>query len=63
MDLPVYSVKAHNGMINCIDGIGGLGVGYGAPEIATGGRDGAVKVCQNTYRFLAEFLMTRVKAC
>jgi len=44
MDLPVFSVKAHNSMVNCIDGLGGLGIGYGAPEIVTGGRDGAVKV-------------------
>ncbi len=26
--------------MNCIDGIGGLDVGYGAPELVTGGRDG-----------------------
>jgi WD40 repeat protein len=44
VDLPIFSVKAHHGMINCIDGCGGLGIGYGAPEIATGGRDGAVKI-------------------
>ena len=43
-DLPIYSVKAHAGLINCIDGCGGLGIGYGAPEIVTGGRDGSVKV-------------------
>lgn len=35
-----YSVKAHDKLINCIDGIGGLDTGYGAPEIVTGGRDG-----------------------
>jgi len=44
MDLPVFSVKAHTGLINCIDGCGGLGIGFGAPEIVTGGRDGSVKV-------------------
>lgn len=44
VDLPIFSVKAHQSMINCIDGCGGLGIGYGAPEIATGGRDGAVKI-------------------
>ena len=38
--LPVYSVKAHKEIINCIDGVGGLGVGEGAPEIVTGSRDG-----------------------
>lgn len=35
-----YSVKAHETLVNCIDGIGGLDIGYGAPEIVTGGRDG-----------------------
>eukprot|EP00039_Didymoeca_costata_P033508 m.42700 g.42700 ORF g.42700 m.42700 type:complete len:358 (+) comp9903_c0_seq1:163-1236(+) len=41
---PVYNVQAHDSIINCIDGCGGLGVGGGAPEIVTGGRDGCVKV-------------------
>ncbi|VDN16530.1 unnamed protein product, partial [Dibothriocephalus latus] len=36
--------EAHSEIINCIDGVGGLGVGEGAPEIATGSRDGTVKV-------------------
>lgn len=40
----VYSVAAHNQIINAIDGVGGLGVGEGAPEIVTGSRDGCVKV-------------------
>lgn len=44
MDKPVYSVKGHKSLINCIDGIGGLNVGYGAPELVTGSRDGSVKV-------------------
>ena len=38
--MPVYSVKAHSEIINCIDGCGGLGIGIGAPEIVTGSRDG-----------------------
>ncbi len=38
-----YSVKAHEALVNCIDGIGGLDVGNGAPEIVTGGRDGKFK--------------------
>ncbi|CAM9883692.1 dynein axonemal assembly factor 10 [Lampetra fluviatilis] len=42
--LPVYTVKGHTEIINCIDGVGGLGVGEGAPEIVTGSRDGTVKV-------------------
>lgn len=41
---PVYSVKAHKEIINSIDGVGGLGIGEGAPEIVTGSRDGSVKV-------------------
>ncbi len=41
---PVFCVpKAHDTIINAIDGCGGL-KGAGAPEIATGGRDGAVHV-------------------
>ncbi|XP_053568083.1 dynein axonemal assembly factor 10 [Bombina bombina] len=43
-DVPVYSVQAHKEIINCIDGVGGLGIGDGAPEIVTGSRDGTVKV-------------------
>jgi len=42
LELPVYSVKAHREIINAIDGVGGVGVGEGAPEIATAGRDGIV---------------------
>lgn len=37
-----YSVKAHNGIINSIDGSGSTG--YGPPEIVTGSRDGSVRV-------------------
>ncbi|XP_007890464.1 dynein axonemal assembly factor 10 [Callorhinchus milii] len=43
-EFPVYSVKAHKEIINTIDGVGGLGIGEGAPEIVTGSRDGMVKV-------------------
>ncbi|UYV74612.1 WDR92 [Cordylochernes scorpioides] len=43
-ELPVYSAKAHDQIINAIDGVGGLEVGSGAPEIVTGSRDGSVKV-------------------
>lgn len=35
-----FNVKAHETLVNCIDGVGGLDIGYGAPEIVTGGRDG-----------------------
>ena len=40
IELPVYSVKAHDLIVNAIDGCGGLGVGGGAPELVTGSRDG-----------------------
>ena len=40
LELPVYSVKGHESIINTIDGVGGLGIGGGAPEIVTGSRDG-----------------------
>uniref|UniRef100_W5L6E4 Dynein axonemal assembly factor 10 n=2 Tax=Astyanax mexicanus TaxID=7994 RepID=W5L6E4_ASTMX len=43
-DVPVYSVKAHKEIVNAVDGVGGLGIGDGAPEIVTGSRDGTVKV-------------------
>ncbi|XP_006778729.1 PREDICTED: WD repeat-containing protein 92 [Myotis davidii] len=43
-EYPVYSVKGHKEIINTIDGVGGLGIGEGAPEIVTGSRDGTVKV-------------------
>lgn len=35
---------AHASMVNAIDGCGGLNIGGGAPEIVTGGRDGAVRL-------------------
>lgn len=36
----MYSAKAHSQIVNAIDGIGGLGIGGGAPELVTGSRDG-----------------------
>lgn len=42
-EIPVYSVKGHKEIINTIDGVGGLGIGEGAPEIVTGSRDGKLK--------------------
>ncbi|CAB1311768.1 unnamed protein product [Coregonus sp. 'balchen'] len=36
--------EAHKEIVNSIDGVGGLGIGDGAPEIVTGSRDGTVKV-------------------
>ena len=40
LELPVFSAQGHKEIINCIDGIGGLGIGEGAPELVTGSRDG-----------------------
>ena len=40
---PVYAVKAHSQIVNAIDGVGGLGIGEGAPEIVTGSRDGKIR--------------------
>ena len=42
--IQLYNVKGHQSIINCIDGIGGLGIGNGAPEIVTGSRDGRLIV-------------------
>jgi WD40 repeat protein len=41
---PIFSQQAHTSIINAIDGCGGLEVGFGAPEIVTGGRDGCVRL-------------------
>lgn len=41
---PLFQAKGHTSIINAIDGCGGLGIGGGAPELVTGGRDGCVKV-------------------
>jgi len=38
----MFSVRAHVGIVNAIDGIGG--VTCGAPELVTGGKDGCVKI-------------------
>ena len=39
-----FEVQAHSNMGNQIDGIGGKGAEYGAPELVTGGSDGCVRV-------------------
>ena len=44
IDKPVFSQQAHVSIINAIDGCGGMDIGYGAPEIVTGGRDGCVRL-------------------
>lgn len=43
-DAPLWSAKAHETLVNRIDGCGGLGVGGGAPELVTCSRDGCVRV-------------------
>ncbi|KAL5277501.1 WDR92 family protein [Megaselia abdita] len=43
-EIPIFNTKAHNGIVNAIDGIGGTQINCGAPEIVTGGKDGSVKV-------------------
>lgn len=44
-DIPsIYTVKAHDGIINSLDAIGGNTLKCGAPEIVTAGKDGQVKV-------------------
>lgn len=40
---PAWEVKAHESIVNCVDGCGDTSTG-GAPELATGGRDGCVRV-------------------
>tara|TARA_B100000524_G_scaffold321760_1_gene202798 strand:- start:945 stop:1826 length:882 start_codon:yes stop_codon:yes gene_type:complete len=40
---PLFQHKGHETIINCVDGVGGVR-GTGAPEIATGSRDGCVHV-------------------
>lgn len=49
---PVYSVKAHSQIVNAIDGVGGLGIGEGAPEIVTGSRDGESLITINIIKLL-----------
>lgn len=44
MQKPIWSEKAHDQIINAVDGCGGLNVGGGAPELVTGSRDGTVRV-------------------
>jgi WD repeat-containing protein 92 len=44
LEKPVYSIKGHDQIINCIDGCGGTSINCGPPEIATGSRDGMIKV-------------------
>eukprot|EP01083_Nonionella_stella_P181100 647664_1 len=44
LDTSIFSVCAHDKSINTLDGCGGLGIGNGSPEIATGGAEGCVKL-------------------
>ena len=41
----IFSVQAHEGIVNAIDGIGGgSSSACGAPELVTGGKDGCVRI-------------------
>jgi len=55
-DKPVYNVKGHTEIINAIDGVGGLGIGIGAPEIATASRDGILLMLYQMFNY---FLVCR----
>lgn len=44
LDEPIFQVKAHSEIINTLDAIGGNSQLCGAREVATGSRDGSVKV-------------------
>ncbi len=57
MGSPVYTSKAHGSIINAIDGIGGLGIGGGAPEIVTGGRDGELEYYQYNFNKINKMLL------
>jgi len=41
---PLFQAQAHASIINMVDGCGGQAKGFGAPEVATCGRDGCVRV-------------------
>jgi len=44
LNTPVWQAQAHASLVNQVDGAGGAARGFGAPEMATCGRDGAVRV-------------------
>eukprot|EP00761_Pharyngomonas_kirbyi_P003164 gb/GECH01003168.1/.p1 GENE.gb/GECH01003168.1/~~gb/GECH01003168.1/.p1 ORF type:complete len:355 (+),score=84.66 gb/GECH01003168.1/:1-1065(+) len=46
---PIFMTRAHNKIINSIDGAGGLNM-KGPPEIVTGSRDGCVKIWDTRQR-------------
>lgn len=39
-----WEAPAHGKIVNCVDGAGSEGCGYGPCEIVTGGRDGSVRL-------------------
>lgn len=41
---PIHSYTVHKDIINDVDGVAGSSVGCGAPELATGSRDGSVMI-------------------
>lgn len=62
-DMPVYSVKAHKEILNSIDGVGGLGIGDGAPEIVTGSRDGESSNLTEHSRHVTRILINFTISC
>lgn len=50
LNTPLFSIKAHEELINAIDGAGGMGVDCGPPEIATASKDGSVKIWDTRQR-------------
>lgn len=61
-EIPVYSVKGHKEIINSIDGVGGLGIGEGAPEIVTGSRDGELVTSPSLFQLFQESSLRAVMA-
>jgi hypothetical protein len=61
----MYVAKGHSQIINAIDGCGGLGIGGGAPEIATGSRDGTFffYFSSNPFSFPLLFLLLLPVCC
>ena len=62
-DIPVFSADAHKEIINCIDGVGGLGIGEGAPEIVTGSRDGKWNEIYEKLHFPNRILASKLMKC
>jgi len=44
MEAPIYSTKAHDAIVHCIDGCGGATQGKGAAELVTSSKDKVRKI-------------------